>query len=86
MVLHFQAIQPGQQDRRGQARGEKVDRAARDDRHDPVAAGEFFEQREDSRQRFGQLRLCDDGRQRSVEGHSPTVAAAPAPHQCLPRG
>jgi hypothetical protein len=26
MVLHFQAIQPGQQDRRRQARGEKVDR------------------------------------------------------------
>jgi hypothetical protein len=36
MVLHFQAIQPGQQDRRRQPRGEKADRAARDDRDDPV--------------------------------------------------
>lgn len=67
MVLHFQAIQPGQQDRRRQARGEKADRVARDDRDDPVAPGESFEEREGPRLRFGQLRVCDDGRQRPVE-------------------
>lgn len=46
-MLHFRAIQPDQQDRRRQARGEKVDRATRDDRDDPVAPGEFFEERDD---------------------------------------
>lgn len=66
MVLHFQAIQPGQQDQLRQPRGEKADRAARDDRDDPVAPGESFEERDDPRQRLSQVRVCDDGRQRPV--------------------
>jgi len=39
VALHFQAVQPGQQDRSGQAGGEEGDRATRDDSNDGVASG-----------------------------------------------
>ena len=60
MMLHFQAIQSGQQDRSRQARGKEGHRAAGDDSDDLVPPGEFSEELGDPRQRLGERGICDD--------------------------
>jgi hypothetical protein len=61
-ALHFQAVQPRQQDRSGQAGGEEGDRATRDDSNNGVAPGQFCEESGNPRHWLGELSVVSDGR------------------------
>jgi len=60
VMLHFQAIQSGQQDRSRQTGREKGNRAAGYDSDESVAPSKLLEEPGDLRERLGKRGICDD--------------------------